>query len=602
MIQISKLCKAYGEQVLFENASFVLNAGERLGLVGRNGSGKSTLFKLILDEEHPDSGSITWPKGYRIGRLSQHLKFSEATIREEVCLGLPPDERDQTYRADIILGGLGFSESDMERNPYEFSGGFQIRINLAQIMLSEPNLLLLDEPTNYLDIISARWLEGALRAWKGELIVITHDRTFLDSVTTHTMLIYRNAFRKIAGGTAKLYEAIEVHEEVYEKTRLNDAKKRAQIEQFINRFRAKASKATLVQSKIKALERMEVKEELDQEDSLDFRFAAKPFFGKGLMELRGTSFGYEPGTALINDLSLQLKIDDRIGVIGKNGRGKSTLLRLIAKEILPQSGSVNFSVNTTLAYFGQTNIDRLDGAVTVEEEISDAHPGMHRTKIRNICGAMMFDGDKALKKIKVLSGGERSRVLLGRIIATPSNLLLLDEPTNHLDLESVEALKDALLEYEGALMLVTHNEMLLRELCTRLIVFQGDKPFVFEGGYDDFLTKIGWQEEQGNALKPSKSAGATVKRASAQITPENASKRARDIEKQIARLEARIIKNEEKEKVLKQKLEQATNVPDPQAIQTISLELHQVAQTIESAFEELEQHSRSLRECRELLS
>lgn len=496
MIQISGLFKHFGDQLLFEDGSFVVNARERIGVVGRNGSGKSTLFKMILGQEHPDEGTIVSPKGYRIGHLSQHLVFTENTVLGEACLGLPKDERDETYRGEIILGGLGFSEEDMYRDPSEFSGGFQIRINLARLLLSEPNLLLLDEPTNYLDIVSSRWLAETLRNWKKELLIITHDRSFMDSVTTHTMMIYRGSFKKIPGKTQKLFEAIAVEEEVYEKTRINEDKKRREMELFISRFKAQASKAALVQSRVKALARMGTKEELSEEESLEFGFATKPFYGKLLVEAKEISFGYTKEQPLITKLSVQVGKGDRIGIIGKNGRGKSTLLRLLAGELTPESGEVTMSPNTAMGYFGQTNIKRLTDSLTIEEEISQAHPGMHRTRIRGICGTMMFDGDKALKKVSVLSGGEKSRVLLGKIIATPSNLLLLDEPTNHLDLDSVEALKDALLEYDGALVLVTHEEMLLRELCTRLVVFQGDAPFTLEGGYDYFLQKVGWEDEE----------------------------------------------------------------------------------------------------------
>lgn len=503
MIQVSGLQKSFGDRTLFENGTFVINARERVGLVGRNGSGKSTLLKMILDEEHPDGGTISCPRGYKIGRLSQHLTFSEPTVLEEACLGLPLDERDEVYRGEIILGGLGFSEEDMAKNPTEFSGGFQIRINLARLLLSEPGLLLLDEPTNYLDIVSSRWLAETLRSWKKELLIITHDRSFMDAVTTHTMMIYRGNFKKIQGSTEKLYEAVAVEEEVYEKTRVAEDKKRREMEKFITRFRAQASKAALVQSRVKALDKMGVREELTDEDTLEFGFSYKPFYGKSPLEAKDLSFGYVDDCPLIQNLSLSVGKNDRIGIIGKNGRGKSTLLRLLAGELPLKTGSVNLSPNTVVGYFGQTNIDRLTGPSTVEDEIWRVHPSMSRTVIRAICGTMMFEGDDALKKINVLSGGERSRVLLGKILATPSNLLLLDEPTNHLDLDSVEALKEALKSYEGALVLVTHEEMLLRELCTRLVVFQGDVPYMLEGGYDYFLQKTGWEDE-GGAVQPSK--------------------------------------------------------------------------------------------------
>lgn len=266
MLTAANLTKSYGDRTLFEDVSFSLVAQERLGLVGRNGSGKSTLFRIILGEESPDQGSIVTPRGYRIGHLSQHLQFTQPTILREACLGLPADERDQEYRGEIILSGLGFTQDDLQRAPAEFSGGFQIRLNLAKLFLSEPNLLLLDEPTNYLDIVSMRWLTSFLRAWKGELMLISHDRLFMDSVTTHTMFIHRARIRKVQGDTAKLYAQVAQEEEIYEKTRVNEDKKRRDLEVFISRFRAQASKAALVQSKMKALERMGEKDELSDKD------------------------------------------------------------------------------------------------------------------------------------------------------------------------------------------------------------------------------------------------------------------------------------------------------------------------------------------------
>jgi ATP-binding cassette subfamily F protein 3 len=496
VLQVSDLSKQYGERVLFEGVSFGMIPGEKLGLVGRNGCGKSTLFRIIMGSEHPDSGKITTPKDYRIGHLEQHLKFTKPTVLEEACLGLPAYSRDyEEYKAEMILAGLGFSYEDMVlKSPADFSGGYQIRINLAKLLLSEPNLLLLDEPTNYLDIVSVLWLQEFLKQWEGEIIMISHDREFMDAISTHSMLIHRGAIRKIAGRTAKLYDQVLVDEEIYEKTRVNEEKKRKELELFISRFRAQASKATLVQSKVKALERMGVKQELQDEDSLDFRFNDADFPGKQMLEAKDLQFGYEEDQDLLGNLSFTLQKGERIGVIGKNGKGKSTLLKLIASEMQAKSGSLFMSPNCQIGYFGQTNISRLNPKLTVEAEILNANPMLHVTKVRAICGTMMFSGDDALKKISMLSGGEKSRVLIGKILAQPTNLLMLDEPTNHLDMESIEALVSSLKTYSGALLIVTHSEMILRELATSLIVFKGDKPEFFPHDYNYFLSKVGWEE------------------------------------------------------------------------------------------------------------
>jgi ATP-binding cassette subfamily F protein 3 len=502
MLQLSNIHKAYGERVLFDGITTTVAPGERIALVGRNGSGKSTLFKLILGQEHSDKGDIVVPRDYRIGHLAQHLNFSQPTILDEVCLGLPHGHEDERYRGEIILAGLGFSVDDLEKAPESFSGGFQIRVQLAKVLLSEPNLLLLDEPTNYLDIVSARWLEGHLRDWPHEIMVISHDRTFLDAISTHTMLIHRTGIRKMKGSTASIYSQVAQDEEVYEQTRINLERKKQDMEKVINRFRAKASKAAMVQSKIKALDKLNIQEELSDDPTLEFSFRSVPFFGKSVIEVKNLSFGYSPELSLIEDLNLLIKPGERIGIIGKNGKGKSTLLKLIAGELTPTNGAVKHNQNNIKGYFGQSNIDRLQSHLTVEQEIGSANVQLSRTVVRTIAGAMMFSGDEALKKVSVLSGGERSRVMLGKILAHPVNLLLLDEPTNHLDLESIQALTEAIKRFDGTVIFVTHDEMLLRELATRLIVFQGVTPDICEGNYEYFLETIGWQEE--GKQKPSK--------------------------------------------------------------------------------------------------
>jgi ATP-binding cassette subfamily F protein 3 len=594
VLQINGISKAYGDRELFSNVTFTLAPRERIGLVGRNGSGKSTLFRMLLGSEAPDTGSIICPKHYSVGHLAQHLVFTEPTILAEACLGLKPDERDQEYRAEIILTGLGFSLADFQRPPSAFSGGFQIRINLAKLLLSEPNLLLLDEPTNYLDIVSMRWLSTFLREWTGEMILISHDRTFMDSVTTHTMIIHRGQLRKMQGGTKKLYEQIKVDEEIYQKTKVNEDKKRQELEVFISRFRAQASKAALVQSKVKALERMGVKEELAREAELDFRFSTAAFEGKTLLEAKDISFGYSQETQLISELRLSIGRRDRIGIIGKNGKGKSTLLRLIAGELQPTTGAVATNQHTRIGYFGQTNISRLHPEMTVEEEVSQSNLALHRTNIRAICGTMMFEGDDALKKVKVLSGGEKSRVLLGKILAQPTNLLLLDEPTNHLDMESIEALIDSLKSYEGAVVIVTHSELILSELATRLVVFQEGYPRLFEHEYAYFLEQGGWGD--GGEGEPSSH---TAKNITSKADADKGERRLRGefiqersrvlkpLEQKVGQIEGRIEKNEQELKRVELDLASASSKGDAPNIGSLSLRFKQLQRSIEKDFDEL---------------
>ena len=598
MITVTDLSKAYGRQVLFENAGFTINPGERVGLVGRNGTGKTTLFRMILGEEELDSGAISFPKGYTIRHLSQHIDFREDSILKEVCLEIPPHEdgRDETYKAKSILLGLGFSPDEFHHNPYELSGGFQVRLNLARVLVSEPNLLLLDEPTNYLDIVSVRWLTQFLRNWKGELMLVTHDRDFMDSITTHTMGIYRSKIRKITGPTHKLYDQILQEEEVYEKTRINEEKRWKEAEQFINRFRAQATRARAVQSRIKALQKKEKLEKITELKTLDFAFKTAPFHGKWVLEAENISFSFYPSSPfLIDGLSVAIRRKDRIGVIGKNGKGKTTLLNLFAGELAPLSGTITLHKNLKLAYFGQTNIDCLDLENTVEEEILSVHPEHRWGAARNICGAMMFDGDNALKKIGVLSGGEKSRVLLGKLLASPSNLLLLDEPTNHLDMESIDSLVEAMDAFEGAVMIVTHSEMILNAIATRLVVFDGGNVTVFEGTYQDFLNRVGWQDEEAvipsntqiQATQSKTTNRKEMRRLRAEIIADR-SKVLNPLQQRIEEIEETIIRFEEQLKQDNLALMRAVRTGEGKSVSSLSMSIHQIKKTIESLFEELE--------------
>ncbi len=494
MFKISKLSKSYGDKILFKDINFSVTPGEKIALIGRNGCGKSTLFKIILDQESPDDGVIEKPKGYEIGYLAQHLSFSKKTIIEEV---LHSSRDKKEYLCQMILSGLGFSKDDMSKAPESFSGGFQIRLNLAKLILSSPNMLLLDEPNNYLDIISIRWLVRFLSSWKGESIIISHDRSFLNSISTHTMVIHRQNIKKIKGSTDKLYEQIAQEEEIYIKTRSNQEKRKNELLQFITRFKAKATKARAAKSKEKLIEKMEVMDELYDAQSLNFKFYEADFKSKLLLNIKDISFSYEKSNAnlLINSLSFALTKSEKLGVIGKNGYGKSTLLKLIHGQLKPLSGEIKLNYNTKLGYFGQSNVQQLDLNLTIEEEVWKSNPSLTKEQIRSICAIVMFSGNDALKQISVLSGGEKARASLGKIIAKPTNLLLLDEPTNHLDMESIDAIKYALNKYTGSVIVVSHNEDFLSDVVDKLIVFKKHKIDIFDGTYQEFIDKNQWNDE-----------------------------------------------------------------------------------------------------------
>jgi len=464
MLTIESVSKGFGGQVLLDEVNLQINPGERVGLVGRNGHGKTTLLNMIAGSDHPDEGKIFYPAGYRLGILSQTITFSRNSVRKEAMTRLPDHEQEQYWKAEKVLAGLGFSPSDMDRDPAVFSGGFQVRLNLAKVLVSEPDLLILDEPTNYLDITSIRWISQFLTAWPREVLLVTHDRGFMDHVVTHIAGIHRHKIRKIAGDTTKYYEQVAQDEEVYEKTRQNEEKRKKEIETFISRFRAKARLASMVQSRIKTLEKQQSKEKLEKLKNLAFTFHYLPFNGKQMLCAKLLSFSYIKDNPLIQNFSLTVHPGDRIGIIGQNGKGKTTLVRLLTQRLSPWSGTISYNPGVTSGYFEQTNVSSLNEDYTIEDELINSHPDFDRQAARNICGAMMFEKDAALKKIRVLSGGEKSRVMLGKLLLTPLNLLLLDEPSNHLDIEACDAFVAALQYFSGALILVTHNEMFLHSL------------------------------------------------------------------------------------------------------------------------------------------
>lgn len=604
MIQVQNIRKDFGLQNLFDDASFLVGPRERVGIVGRNGSGKSTLFKIILGEEYLDGGAIQIPKNYTFGHLSQHLHFSKPTVYEEACSILKPNEDGwlDTHSVEAILFGLGFDRKSMDMSPELLSGGFQIRLNLAKVLAAEPNMLLLDEPTNYLDIVSTRWLARFLRSWKGELLLITHDRKFMDSVCTHTVALYHHKFRKIQGGVAKVMEALAEEEELAMRTAENDAKKREQLERVIERFRYKAAKAAMAQSKIKALERLGEAKTFETEQSLDFAFAESPFPGKRLFQIRDLSFNYPNGPKLISDLTAEVFKGDRVAVIGPNGRGKTTLLNLIANELKQTEGEIQFNPNVQINYFGQTNINRLNLENTVEEEIQSACKDSLRGRARTLAGVMMFSGDAAMKKIKVLSGGERSRVLLAKILATECNLLLLDEPTNHLDMDSIESLLDALESYGGTAIVVSHDEDLLHAFAKRLIVFDGGRCFVFEGTYQEFLDTVGWEEEcevTNIALEKKVEEKPKEDRKARAEYIATRSKLIKPVEQKIQKLEAEIQKFEDKSAALEAELVEASSGTDGAKIAKIAQDLDASKAKTEELFAEWEAASAELEELKE---
>jgi ATP-binding cassette, subfamily F, member 3 len=600
MIAVDNLTKSYGGRVLFDAISFKINPRERVGLVGRNGHGKTTLIRMIIGEEEYDGGNVTHPKGYRIGYVEQQLRFHRPTVLEEGMLGLPEGEQDHHWKVEKILAGLGFSQADMRRDPAEFSGGFQVRLNLAKVLVSEPDLLLLDEPTNYLDITSIRWIERFLLAWPHELLLITHDRSFMDRIVTHTLGIHRQTVRKIPGDTGKYYAQIAQDEEIYEKTRQKDERRTKEMELFISRFRAKARLGGLVQSRVKTLAKLQKKDKLQALRDLEFSFRSLEFRGKQLLGLDELAFAYPGNASLFEGLSMSVHAGDRICVVGPNGRGKTTLLKVLAGQLAPSQGKMGYHPAVVSGFYEQTNIQTLQDHNTVEQEILNCDTDLDRQQARNICGAMLFEGDDALKKIALLSGGEKARVMLGRILATPVNLLLLDEPTNHLDMESCDALMAAIDNFDGAVIMVTHNEMFLHALARRLIVFAPTGVSLFEGTYQDFLDKGGWGDE---TAMPTATSGSQGLPEADKSTPQRNKKELRQLrsaiinersrvlkplEKAIGKAETAIETHEKHLDRLNQEMIQASQAQDGVRIAELSPEISRCRRAIDQCFDELE--------------
>ena len=606
MISVENLTKSFGGNCLLDDFSFRVNRKERVGLVGRNGHGKTTLLKMIAGIMEPDDGGINTPRNYRIGYVQQDFSFSKPSVLEEGMLSLPANESDHHWKVERILNGLGFSEGDMQAKPAQLSGGYQVRLNLAKALIAEPDLLLLDEPTNFLDIAAIRWAEQFLAAWPHELILITHDRSFMDRLATHIVGIHRRKARKIEGDTQKYYDQIAQDESVYEKTRLNDEKRRREIELFITRFRAKARLANLVQSRIKTLNKITRKNKLERVETLEFSIPCAPVRSRHVLSAENLAFAYPHQRPLFDNLNFTVNRGDRICVVGRNGQGKSTLLRLLADKLQPDAGRFSLNPNIVSGHFDQTHSGNLVPERTVEEEVLSAYPQMGREAALRVCGTMLFTDGQAQKKISVLSGGEKSRVMLGKILVTPVNLLLLDEPTNHLDMDACDALLAALDNYEGTVIMVTHNEMFLHALAERLIVFQQGKVIVFDDTYQAFLDKIGWQLETGDTHSPGVATDAPAqaaeqakqsRRVLRQQRSEIINARSRQlkpIEKKITATEKAIEKSEKALRGYNLEMADAAGDGDGERITGLSKAIHQTQTDIEQLYSRLETLSADL--------
>ena len=487
MLTIDHISMEFSSRPVLDDITFLINRKERIALVGKNGAGKTTLLRLIAGEYQPTSGRIARETDMTIGYLPQVMLFhDDRTLREEMMLVAHEDEARFVAEMDRTVIGLGFERKDFDRPCSEFSGGWRMRIELAKILLSHPDLLLLDEPTNHLDIESIQWLEDFLKSSPSAVLMVSHDRAFIDNVCNRTIEITLGRIYDYNVNYSKFVELRKERHEQQVRAYQNQQKMIQDTEEFIERFRYKATKAVQVQSRIKQLEKLE-RLEVDLEDTsrLNLRFPPAPRSGDFpiIIEDLRKDFGTHN---VFHDVTFTIRRGEKVAFVGKNGEGKTTLVKCIMGQ-LDYMGSLKIGHNVKIGYFAQNQAALMDENLTVFETIDYVAVGDIRTKIRDILGAFMFGGEASDKKVKVLSGGERSRLAMIRLLLEPCNLLILDEPTNHLDMQSKDVLKAALQDFNGTLICVSHDRDFLNGLVSKVYEFGGGRVKEHLGGIYDFL-------------------------------------------------------------------------------------------------------------------
>src|SRR5262252_183011 len=537
MISFTRVSKQYGRQVLFVEASFQLNPGEKVGLVGPNGAGKTTLFRMIAGEEFPDEGDVTVPKQLTIGYFRQDVEeMSGRSVLDEAIAGSGrvgdlhhelealqnamadprrADEMDKILarfgevqeeydhlggyalesQAREVLYGLGFDDERIDGDVGNLSGGWKMRVAMARVLLGRPDVLLMDEPTNHLDIESIVWLEAFLKSLPGSLLMTSHDREFMNRVVSK--------IAEIDGGEITVYSG---NYDFYERERaIREANREAAYarqqamlakeQRFIDRFAAHAAKAAQVQSRVKALDKIEKIELPRKRRVVRFDFRQPPRSGEQVATLEGVTKAYGP--RVVHDgLSMTIRRGERWSVMGKNGAGKSTLLKMVAGQLAPDAGQVRLGASLKMGYFAQQSLDLLDADLTIEEQLRKDFPAESIGALRNLAGAFQFSGDEIDKKIRMLSGGEKTRLVMARMLLNPPNFLVLDEPTNHLDLATKEMLLDALEDFDGTMLFVSHDREFLRGLSNRVLELGGEsgtdaEPHLYPGSYADYVARTG---------------------------------------------------------------------------------------------------------------
>ncbi len=538
MIQLRNLYLQYGERYIFRDASSSIGPKDRIGLIGSNGAGKTTLLRVLASQEDLDGGEVDKANYVTIGYLPQDgivaagktlYQEAESAFEDIISLQSKIDVASQDlqsmdtnsevyhetleliggwereleghdadklpYRIESVLQGLGFQSRDRDRPTSEFSGGWQMRIALAKLLLASPSLLLLDEPTNHLDVHSQRWLESYLKRYEGSILMVSHDRAFLDELCSRCFELSQGTLSVYQGNYTQFESQSRIRKEQLVRSFKNQQKEIERTERFIERFRYKASKATQVQSRIKALDKVDRIEIESEEDSIAFSFPPAPRSGQTIIELEDLCKSYGD-LEVLRHASIRIERGDRIAVVGVNGAGKSTLAKVMAAVEPFQSGERTLGANTELAYFAQHQASELNPNDTVLETLEKADSGQTTTQLRSALGAFLFHGDDVFKKTGVLSGGERNRLALAKILVHKANFLILDEPTNHLDMRSQGALQRALQDYRGAFLIVSHNRSFVDGIVTKTLEIRKDGLSLFPGNVSDYLRHIEQQEAE----------------------------------------------------------------------------------------------------------
>lgn len=641
MLAVKNLRVEFGPRVIFKDLTFSVGEKERIAFAGHNGAGKSTLMKCLSGVLEPNGGEITKPKHFRIGYLPQegiHVKgislydeaastFAETTELQNKIERLSAkleklDPRSAPFsellneigdfelrleghdparmkpKIHAVLGGLGFKAKDLDRDCGEFSGGWQMRIAMAKLFLAEPEILLLDEPTNHLDINAQRFMESYLRNYRGAIILISHDRSMMDGLTTRTIAFHHGRAEEFTGNYSSYETQLKERQDVLRKQKIAQDREIAKTEQFINRFRAQANKASQVQSRIKQLAKIE-RIEIDIEDAvMSFRFPDPPASTHLVAKLEKSAQQYGDLT-VFRDLDLEVIRGEKIAIVGPNGAGKSTFCRMITGEEAPSSGQHELGPKTLPSFFNQNHADELDPNLTILETVEKIQTRGSSMPARDILGCFLFKGDDVFKKIGVLSGGERSRVALVRMLVRPANFLILDEPTNHLDMQSQDILQKALIDYPGTLLIVSHNRAFLDPIVQKTMEFRpGHDPRMFAGNLSYYLDKIEAEENETSAPAPTST---TIKSSSGKAQLSSKERRKREaalrekrnkvlkpLQSEFEATEQTIAELEGAQATLTAHLETPEVISDPDKLQETTQAYEVISQKLEKAYSKWE--------------